>query len=139
MYNSIKNDIEINNVPMLVGKPGTGVITKLEEFIKNELNAHYFCFSCRMLISVDDLTMAINTICYHAKNHADETTVLVLDEINNVNDDIIKTVLSIATTRKINDTTLPDNLKIIMACNSYYYDEITNLINDNIVVYKIEE
>jgi hypothetical protein len=136
----LKNDLMNNDVPMLVGKPGTGLVTQVQELIKDELKAHYFGVSCLQLATINDLTRAVMHATLYAAGQTGEITVLILDGIDHANSDITTAVLSLASKRKIENVTLPDNMRIVMVCGINEYDRVAELFHDddNFIVYKIE-
>ncbi len=137
----VKQDVKHNNVPMLVGEPGIGKSSWVEDFAARELGTRCFCLACNQLADKADLTGArlvpvgknkkgeddyaqyfyphkiIRDAIEYAEAHPDETPILFLDEINRSTPDVTSEALSIPTMRSIGDRHIPDNLKVIIAGN----------------------
>lgn len=137
----VKQDIKNNVVPMLVGEPGIGKSSWVEDFTARVLGTRCFCLACNQLADKADLTgcrlvpigknakgeedyaqvfyphSIIRQAIDYAIAHPDETPVLFLDEINRSTPDVTSEALSIPTMRSIGDHHIPDNLKVIIAGN----------------------
>ncbi len=137
----VKNDIKHNNVPMLVGEPGIGKSSWVEDFAARVLGTRCFCLACNQLADKADMTgcrlvpvgknakgedeyaqvfyphTIIRQAIDYALAHPDETPILFLDEINRSTPDVTSEALSIPTMRSIGDHRIPDNLKVIIAGN----------------------
>ena len=137
----IPRDLAENNVPMLVGEPGIGKSSWVENFTATVLHTRCFCLPCNQLADKADMTgcrlvevgvkpngekdyaqvfyphKVIRDAIEYAKAHPDETPVLFLDEINRSTPDVTSEALSIPTMRSIGDNRIPDNVKVIIAGN----------------------
>lgn len=137
----VQRDIAHNNVPMLVGEPGIGKSSWVEDFAASILKTRCFCLACNQLADKADMTgcrlvevgvkpngekdyaqvfyphKVIRDAIEYAKGHPDETPILFLDEINRSTPDVTSEALSIPTMRSIGDNRIPDNLKVIIAGN----------------------
>lgn len=137
----IPRDLAENNVPMLVGEPGIGKSSWVENFAASVLHTRCFCLPCNQLADKADMTgcrlvevgvkpngekdyaqvfyphKVIRDAIEYAKAHPDETPVLFLDEINRSTPDVTSEALSIPTMRSIGDNRIPDNVKVIIAGN----------------------
>lgn len=137
----VLRDISHNNVPMLVGEPGIGKSSWVEDFTASVLHTRCFCLACNQLADKADLTgcrlvevgvkpngekdyaqvfyphKVIRDAIKYAEAHPNETPVLFLDEINRSTPDVTSEALSIPTMRSIGDNRIPDNLKVIIAGN----------------------
>lgn len=136
----VEKDIRNNCVPMLVGDPGIGKSSWVESLAK-KLNTKCFTLPVNQLAEKADLTgcrlvpagtnkdgeqdyaqvfyphVVIRKAIDYALDHADETPILFLDEINRSTPDVTSEALSIPTLRSIGDRDIPDNLKVIIAGN----------------------
>lgn len=130
----VKHDLKNNNIPMLLGEPGIGKSSWVEDLAR-DLHTKAFTLACNQLADKSDLTGArlvpvkntytqvfyphvvINNAIDYAKKHTTETPILFLDELNRTTPDVTSEALSIPTMRLIGNTTLPDNLKVITAGN----------------------
>ena len=130
----IDRDIAVGNVPMLIGEPGIGKSSYVDWLADG---AHTMCFTwnCNQLAVKEDITGsrlvpdgdtykqvfyphadAMEAVKY-ALEHPDEHPILFMDEINRTNADVTSALLSLVTARRIGNTTLPDNLRLIIAGN----------------------
>ncbi|MDE6913793.1 MAG: AAA family ATPase [Lachnospiraceae bacterium] len=136
----VEKDIKNNCVPMLVGDPGIGKSSWVESLAKR-LNTKCFTLPVNQLAEKADLTgcrlvpvgtnkdgeqdyaqmfyphVVIRKAIDYALEHADETPILFLDEINRSTPDVTSEALSIPTLRSIGDRDIPDNLKVVIAGN----------------------
>lgn len=136
----VEKDIKNNCVPMLVGDPGIGKSSWVES-LAQRLNTKCFTLPVNQLAEKADLTgcrlvpvgtndkgeqdyaqvfyphVVIRKAIDYALEHADETPILFLDEINRTTPDVTSEALSIPTLRSIGDRDIPDNLKVIIAGN----------------------
>lgn len=136
----IQKDISRNLVPMLLGEPGIGKSSWLQD-LAADMNTKCFTLACNQLADKADLTGARlipvtdssgQTVSYkqtfyphadihdaieYAEQHPNETPILFLDEINRTASDVTSAALSIPTARRIGSINLPDNLRIVVAGN----------------------
>jgi len=128
-----------NNVA-LIGEPGIGKSSFMEDFAANNLCTKCFTLACNQLADKADLTgarlvpytlpdgtTAYKTMFYphqviadaidYAQEHKNETPILFLDEINRTTADVTSAALSLTTLRQIGSQKLPDNLIITVAGN----------------------
>lgn len=151
----VKNDLISNNIPMLLGEPGIGKSSWVEDLAR-EFNTECFILACNQLADKADLTGArlmptkkektykvkqddgtykdtseiidtyvqdffphavIDQAVDYALNHPTEYPILFLDELNRTTPDVTSEALSIPTMRRIGNTKLPDNLRVIIAGN----------------------
>lgn len=136
----VEKDMRNNCVPMLVGDPGIGKSSWVES-LAERLHTKCFTLPVNQLAEKADLTgcrlvpvgtdedgeqdyaqvfyphIVIRKAIDYAIEHADETPILFLDEINRSTPDVTSEALSIPTLRSIGDRDIPDNLKVIIAGN----------------------
>lgn len=136
----VEKDIKNNCVPMLVGYPGIGKSSWVEDLAK-KLNTRCFTLPINQLAEKSDLTgcrlvpvgtnengeqdyaqvfyphVVIRKAIEYALANTNETPILFLDEINRTTPDVTSEALSIPTLRSIGDRDIPDNLKVIIAGN----------------------
>lgn len=132
--------IKCKNNIALIGEPGIGKSSFVEDFAENILCSKCFTLACNQLADKADLTGARlvpysapdgsqsykqvfyphQSICDaidYANDHPNETPVLFLDEINRTTSDVTSAALSLTTLRRIGSIQLPDNLIIMVAGN----------------------
>lgn len=143
----VKDCLNSNNIPMLLGEPGIGKSSFFEAIAK-ELHTKCFTFSCNQLADKADVTGARLVPCkktikqpdgsikeeddfsqqfYPHKTIKDainyalanprEKPILFMDELNRTTPDVTSELLSIPTARTIGNETLPENLRIVAAGN----------------------
>ena len=136
----IQADIDNNIVPLLLGEPGIGKSSWVED-LAAKMHTKCFTLACNQLADKADLTGArlvpvvdadgtvttykqvfyphavISEAIDYARANPRETPILFLDEINRSTPDITTECLSLPTMRAIGSSTLPDNLRIMLAGN----------------------
>ena len=139
--------ISTNNIPMLLGEPGIGKSSFLEN-VAIKRGTKCFTLACNQLADKADLTGArlvpheievrqpdgsiktetsysqvfyphktITDAILYAKNNPREEPLLFLDELNRTTPDVTSELLSIPTMRAIGNAELPSNLRIVAAGN----------------------
>lgn len=136
----VKKDLEKNLIPMLLGEPGIGKSSWLQN-LATLMHTKCFTLACNQLADKADLTGARlvpvtdfdgnvqtykqvfyphavihDAIDYAAKNPR-ETPILFMDELNRTTPDVTSEALSIPTLRAIGSQELPDNLRVVIAGN----------------------
>lgn len=135
--NDVKIMMEQGCIPMLIGEPGIGKSSWVLG-LGDLWHTKVFVLGCNELAVKEDLTGArlvpnpVKTDSYmqvfyphvtvaeaidYAEANPRETPVLFLDELNRTTADVTSALLGIATTRRIGNRKLPDNLRIIIAGN----------------------
>lgn len=127
-------DIVSGNTPMLLGLPGIGKSSFIEDLAR-KLKTKVFTLPINQMADRADITGAriaeengrykqvffphsiIDAAAEYAENHPNETPILFLDEINRASSDITSTVLAFITTRMIGSMKFPDNLRFVTAGN----------------------
>lgn len=136
----VRHDLENGNIPMLLGEPGIGKSSWVEDLAKT-MNTTCFTLACNQLADKADLTGArlvpcgknangedqykqtfyphavIQEACQYAEANPREYPILFMDELNRTTPDVTSEALSIPTMRKIGSTRLPANLRIVTAGN----------------------
>lgn len=139
----VKHDLSTNSIPMLIGEPGIGKSSWVED-LAQELHTKAFTLACNQLADKSDLTgqrlvpteytdnqgtvhktyvqvfyphIVIQEAINYANDHPDQTPILFLDELNRTTPDVTSEALSIPTMRSIGNQHLPDNLHVITAGN----------------------
>ena len=139
----VKHDLSTNSIPMLIGEPGIGKSSWVED-LAQELHTKAFTLACNQLADKSDLTgqrlvpteytdsqgathktyvqvfyphVVIQEAINYANNHPDQTPILFLDELNRTTPDVTSEALYIPTMRSIGNQHLPDNLRVITAGN----------------------
>lgn len=134
----IEIDIQVGNVPMLLGEPGIGKSSFLIN-LAARLGTKAFILPCNQLADRTDLTGArlvpyevngetkykqvfyphqvVQEAIDYALAHPDETPLLVGDEVNRSPSDVTSAMLSLPTLRSLGSVALPDNLRIVFAGN----------------------
>lgn len=157
----IRMDVENGLIPMLLGEPGIGKSSWVEDLAK-DMGTKCFTLAVNQLADKADLTGArlipvkldngettykqyfyphavIHDAIEYAKNNEDETPILFMDELNRTTPDVTSEALSIPTLRSIGSVKLPKNLRVITAGNDK--GNITSLDEASIsrfVLYKVE-
>lgn len=147
LLSCVEKVIKNNRIPMLLGEPGIGKSSWLENLA---VTMHTKCFTlpCNQLADKADLTGArlvpyekevkqpdgsiltetdykqvfyphavIQDAIDYAEKHPRETPILFLDEINRTEAGVTSELLSIPTLRAIGSKRLPDNLRVVIAGN----------------------
>lgn len=135
----VKTDIKNGLIPMLLGEPGIGKSSWVED-LANDLGTKCFTLAVNQLADKADLTGArlipvkldngettykqffyphavIHDAIDYANKNPNETPILFMDELNRTTPDVTSEALSIPTLRSIGSIKLPDNLRIITAGN----------------------
>lgn len=157
----VMHDLANNQIPMLLGEPGIGKSSWVEDLAK-EMKTKSFTLACNQLADKSDLTGArlvpttdakgrtdytqkfyphvvISKAIKYAEEHPKETPILFLDELNRTTSDVTSEALSIPTMRSIGDRPLPANLRIITAGNDK--GNVTSLDTASVsrfVLYQVE-
>jgi hypothetical protein len=133
----IKIDLDVNAVPALMGEPGIGKSSIIEDLAKS-LNTRAFTLACNQLADKADLTggrlvtsddgatwqqvfyphEVIQSSIKYAIENPRERPILFLDEINRSTSDVTSAALSLPTLRMIGSSHLPENLRIVVAGNN---------------------
>ena len=146
---NIKETLEKNLIPMLLGEPGTGKLSCIENLSKI-MHTKCFVLACNQLDDKADLiTIRItknnneivfypheiikNAITY-AEENPRETPILVFDELNRTTPDVISEIVSIIISKSIGSKKLPDNLKIIITGKNGKKNVVQNILDDRFVV-----
>lgn len=127
-------DIRAKNTPALLGEPGIGKTAFLKS-LASELKTQVFVLSVNQLGAKEDLTGArllqvgddyqqrfyphqvIANAFRYAKEHADETPILFMDEFNRTESDVTSALFTLITERSIGGRSMPDNLRLVVAGN----------------------
>lgn len=132
----IKVDLEIGAVPALMGEPGIGKSSFVEDLARS-MDTKSFTLPCNQLADKSDLTggrlvptkdgKSYNQVFYphqviqdaiaYADANPREWPILFLDEINRATSDVTSAALSLPTQRSIGSSALPPNLRIMVAGN----------------------
>lgn len=157
----VRMDVENGLIPMLLGEPGIGKSSWVEDLAK-DMGTKCFTLAVNQLADKADLTGArlipvkldngettykqyfyphavIHDAIEYAKNNENETPILFMDELNRTTPDVTSEALSIPTLRSIGSVKLPKNLRVITAGNDK--GNITSLDEASIsrfVLYKVE-
>lgn len=136
----ISLDLEIGAVPALMGEPGIGKSSFVEDLAKN-MDTKAFVLACNQLADKADLTggrlvpyetadgetsykqvfyphEVIQEAIDYALANPREWPILFLDEINRSTSDVTSAALSLPTLRRIGSVSLPPNLRIVVAGNN---------------------
>lgn len=155
---TIKADVACGKIPMLLGEPGIGKSSWIENF-GTLLRTKVFVLACNQLADKADLTGArlvptmdkksymqvfyphatITEAITYAEEHPHETPILFLDELNRTTPDVTSELLSIPTMRAIGSKRLPKNLRVIIAGNDK--GNVTSLDEASVsrfVLYRVE-
>lgn len=133
-----------NKIPMLVGEPGIGKSSLVENLAQTR-NTVVFTLFCNQLADTSDLTglrllpynkvlndgstvqsyqqvfyphKVITDAIDYAEANPSQFPILFLDELNRTTPDVTSALLSIPTARTCGSFTLPNNLKVIIAGNN---------------------
>lgn len=129
-------DLEANQTPALMGKPGIGKSSLIEDLAR-EFKTQVFVLPVNQLGDRADLTgvratqdaktgnwsqtsfphATIMDAIQYALDHPDEHPILFMDEFNRATPDITSAILSFQTLRRIGQVNFPDNLRMIVAGN----------------------
>lgn len=132
----IKTDLEAGAVPALMGEPGIGKSSFVEDLARS-MDTQAFTLPCNQLADKADLTggrlvptkdgksysqvfyphEVIQNAVSYAEDNPREWPILFLDEINRATSDVTSAALSLPTLRRIGSTALPKNLRIMVAGN----------------------
>lgn len=135
----VKTDIKNGLIPMLLGEPGIGKSSWVEDLAK-DMGTECFTLAVNQLADKADLTGArlipvkldngettykqffyphavIHDAIEYANKNPNETPILFMDELNRTTPDVTSEALSIPTLRSIGSIKLPDNLRVITAGN----------------------
>jgi hypothetical protein len=132
----IKTDLEVGAVPALMGEPGIGKSSFVEDLAQS-MDTKAFILACNQLADKADLTggrlvptedgksykqvfyphEVIQDAIAYAVDNPREWPILFLDEINRSTSDVTSAALSLPTLRRIGSSKLPDNLRIMVAGN----------------------
>lgn len=136
----VKKDLEKNLIPMLLGEPGIGKSSWLQN-LATLMHTKCFTLACNQLADKADLTGArlvpvtdsdgnvqtykqvfyphavIHDAIDYAEKNPRETPILFMDELNRTTPDVTSEALSIPTLRAIGSQELPDNLRVVIAGN----------------------
>jgi MoxR-like ATPase len=136
----VKLDLEIGAVPALMGEPGIGKSSFVDDLAK-AMDTKAFVLACNQLADKADLTggrlvpfetssgetsykqvfypheVIMDAIGY-AEANPREWPILFLDEINRSTSDVTSAALSLPTLRRIGSVDLPKNLRIMIAGNN---------------------
>lgn len=124
-------------IPAFMGEPGIGK-TSFARSLADKLGTALFVIQANQLSEKADLTgvrtvptpdgqsytqvffphQTIHEVNEYAKEHPDETPLLLLDEINRTDDDVTSALLSLSTERVCGNTRLEDNIRIIVTGNT---------------------
>lgn len=135
----VRIDLEIGAVPALMGEPGIGKSSFVEDLAK-AMDTKAFVLACNQLADKADLTGArlvpyeingetsykqvfyphevIQEAVDYALANPREWPILFLDEINRSTSDVTSAALSLPTLRRIGSVSLPSNLRIMVAGNN---------------------
>lgn len=131
----VLGDIQVNQVPALLGEPGIGK----SKFIKNiakKLDTKVFILAINQLADRSDLTGARivqdeqgkykqqffphatlqNAITY-AEENPNETPIIFLDEFNRTTPDVTSAIFTFLTDRQVGSEKFPENVRFIVAGN----------------------
>ena len=139
---TVTNDIRLNNVAALIGEAGIGK-TSFIKALAIELGTRAFVLSCNQLSDKADLT-GLRTVqvgepepddpsggyrqvfipheivaeaIRYAKEHPDQTPVLMIDEVNRADTNLPSALMAMVTERRLGSIHLPDNLRLVVAMN----------------------
>jgi hypothetical protein len=133
----ISVDLDMEIVPALMGEPGIGKSSFVEELARS-MNTKAFVLPCNQLADKADLTGArlvptadgksysqvfyphhvVQEAIEYALVNPRENPVLFLDEINRTTPDVTSAALTLVTLRRLGSVALPDNLRLMIAGNN---------------------
>lgn len=129
-------DLDEGIVPALMGEPGVGKSSYVEELARS-MNTKAFVLPCNQLADKADLTGArlvptadgksysqvfyphhvVQEAIEYALANPRENPILFLDEINRTTPDVTSAALTLVTLRRLGSVALPDNLRLMIAGN----------------------
>lgn len=130
-------DLDMEIVPALMGEPGIGKSSFVEELARS-MNTKAFVLPCNQLADKADLTGArlvptddgksysqvfyphhvVQEAIEYALANPRENPILFLDEINRTTPDVTSAALTLVTLRRLGSVALPDNLRLMIAGNN---------------------
>lgn len=130
-------DLEMEIVPALMGEPGIGKSSFVEELARS-MDTKAFVLPCNQLADKADLTGARLVPTANGKSYSQvfyphhvvqeaieyalanprENPLLFLDEINRTTPDVTSAALTLVTLRRLGSVALPDNLRLMIAGNN---------------------
>lgn len=130
-------DLDQQIVPALMGEPGIGKSSFVEELARS-MNTKAFVLPCNQLADKADLTGARLVPTADGKSYSQvfyphhvvqeaieyghanprEFPILFLDEINRTTQDVTSAALTLVTLRRLGSVVLPDNLRLMIAGNN---------------------
>lgn len=130
-------DLDMEIVPALMGEPGIGKSSFVEELARS-MNTKAFVLPCNQLADKADLTGArlvptadgksysqvfyphhvVQEAIEYALANPRENPLLFLDEINRTTPDVTSAALTLVTLRRLGSVALPDNLRLMIAGNN---------------------
>jgi hypothetical protein len=133
----IKADLEVGLTPALMGEPGIGKSSFVEDLARS-MNTKAFVLPCNQLADKADLTGArlvptadgksysqifyphhiVQDAVQYALDNPRENPILLLDEINRTTPDVTSAALTMETLRRLGSVKLPDNLRLMIAGNN---------------------
>lgn len=137
LINVISVDLDCSTVPALMGEPGIGKSSFVEELARS-MNTKAFVLPCNQLADKADLTGArlvptvdgksfsqvfyphhvVQEAIEYALDNPRENPILFLDEINRTTPDVTSAALTLVTLRRLGSVALPDNLRLMIAGNN---------------------
>ena len=127
--------LEADVAVMLIGEPGIGKSSFVQNTVENKLGSKVFPVSCNQLSDKADLTgcrtveengvwtqvffphRSIMDAIEYAEANPNKKCVLFLDEINRTTSDVTSGCLSLVTERRIGNVHVPENVRFIIAGN----------------------
>ncbi|KIA72717.1 hypothetical protein ANMWB30_24850 [Arthrobacter sp. MWB30] len=133
----IKVDLDIELTSALMGEPGIGKSTFVEELARS-MNTKAFVLPCNQLADKSDLTGArlvptadgtsysqvfyphhvVQEAITYAADNPRENPILFLDEINRTTPDVTSAALTLVTLRRLGSVEMPTNLRLMIAGNN---------------------
>jgi hypothetical protein len=130
-------DLDQQIVPALMGEPGVGKSSFVEELARS-MDTKAFVLPCNQLADKADLTGArlvptadgksysqvfyphhvVQEAIEYALANPREYPILFLDEINRTTPDVTSAALTLVTLRRLGSVALPDNLRLMIAGNN---------------------
>lgn len=130
-------DLEMEIVPALMGEPGIGKSSFVEDLARS-MNTKAFVLPCNQLADKADLTGArlvptedgksysqvfyphhvVQEAIEYALANPRENPILLLDEINRTTPDVTSAALTLVTLRRLGAAELPSNLRLMIAGNN---------------------
>ncbi len=132
----VRTDLEIGAVPALMGEPGIGKSSFVEDLAK-QMDTQSFTLSCNQLADKADLTGArlvptmdgksyeqvfyphstVQQAIEYAHANPREWPILFFDEITRTSPDVTSAALTMVTERRLGKEKFPDNLRMMVAGN----------------------